>query len=226
MPRSVIFAAVLLSSVAAFGQDPDHYTKVANGLVELINAGDYAGIQTNFNRQMDAALPLEKSGAFFSGLTQRMGKLEKLGEPRAVAGAMVYPAKFEKGALDMQLALEGRRDLIAGLLFKPHAAASKQQPDPEAYIKIARRLVELVNTADYSGVESLFSKDMSKALPLDKATEFFTGLTAQAGKIQKLDEPKRYASGTVFPARFERGVMDMSLALDGENKIAGLVFQL
>jgi hypothetical protein len=95
----------------------------------------------------------------------------------------------------------------------------------ESYSKIANHLVELINAADYSGVENLFNKDMSKALPLEKATEFFTGLIEQVGKIQKLDQPKRNGEWTVFPIHCERGMLDMSLALDGENKIAGLYFK-
>jgi len=95
----------------------------------------------------------------------------------------------------------------------------------ESYSKIANRLVELINAADYSGVENLFNKDMSKALPLEKATEFFTGLTEQVGKIQKLDQPKRNGEWTVFPIHCERGTLDMSLALGGDNKMAGLYFK-
>jgi hypothetical protein len=113
LPIFVIVTAALFSIGVAWGQETNRYTKVANQLVELINAGDYAGIQTNFNKQMDAALPLDKSSAFFSGLTRQMGKIEKLGEPQSVGGALVYPAKFEKGTLDMQFVLEGRRELIA-----------------------------------------------------------------------------------------------------------------
>jgi Peptidase family M23/Protein of unknown function (DUF3887) len=97
--------------------------------------------------------------------------------------------------------------------------------DTESYGKIANRLVALINAGDYSGVENLFNKDMSKALPLAKTTEFFTGLSEQFGKIQKLDEPKRYAQWTVFPVHCERGTLDMSLALDNDNKIAGLYFK-
>src|SRR5436190_1218353 len=97
--------------------------------------------------------------------------------------------------------------------------------DTEAYTKTANQLVELINAGDYSGVENLFNKEMSKALPLEKATEFFKGLTGQAGKIQKLDEPKHNAGGMVFPTHFERAILDMSLALDDENKIAGLTFE-
>src|SRR5438876_967291 len=67
----------------------DRYTKVANQLVKLINAGDYAGIQTKFNKEMGAALPLDKSSAFFNGLTQQVGKIQKLGKTQPVGVAMV-----------------------------------------------------------------------------------------------------------------------------------------
>src|SRR4030095_16929394 len=99
LPIFAVFAAALFSTEAASGQETNRYTKVANQLVELINAGDYAGIQTNFNKTMDAALPLDKSSAFFTGLTRQMGKIQKLGEPQPVGGAMVFLAKFEKGSL-------------------------------------------------------------------------------------------------------------------------------
>src|SRR5437899_6893831 len=68
LPSFAVFAAALFSTAAASGQGTDRYTKAANQLVELFNVGDYAGIQTNFTKEMDAALPLDKSSAFFSGL--------------------------------------------------------------------------------------------------------------------------------------------------------------
>src|SRR6266700_7144100 len=98
LPIFAVLAAVFFSTEAASRQETNRYTRVAKQLVELINAGDYAGIQTNFNKQMDAALPLDKSSAFFNRLTQQAGKIQKLGEPRPVGGWMVFPAKFEKGA--------------------------------------------------------------------------------------------------------------------------------
>ena len=79
---AVTVVVALFSTAAAWGQGTDRYAKVANQLKELINAGDYAGIQTKFNKQMDAALPLDKSSAFFKGLTQQVGKIQKLGDPR------------------------------------------------------------------------------------------------------------------------------------------------
>src|SRR5437667_347747 len=131
LPIVVVFAVAFFSIEVASGQDADRYKKVASQLVELINAGDYAGIQTKFNKKMDAALPLDKSSEFFKGLTQQMGKIQKLGEPQPNADgeAMVFPAKFENGPLDMQIALDSR-GLIAGLSFKPHVAT---KPAPEKH---------------------------------------------------------------------------------------------
>src|SRR5439155_16380466 len=82
-------------------------------------AGDYAGIQTNFNKAMEAALPLDKSSAFFDRLTQQVGKIRKFGQPQLVGEAMVFPTEFEKDTLDVQITLDDR-GLIAGLNFTPH----------------------------------------------------------------------------------------------------------
>jgi hypothetical protein len=229
LPIFVVFAAVLFSTGAASGQGTERYTKVANQLVELINAGDYAGIQTNFNQDMDAALPLAKSSAFFRGLAQQMGKIQKLDEPRAAGGAMVFPAKFEKGTFDMQITLDSG-GAIAGLLFKPHAA-TKPTPEKavsgqgtERYTKVANRLVELINAGNYAGIQTNFNKEMDAALPLDKSREFFSGLTQQMGKIQKLGEPRAIGEGMVFLAEFEKGVLDMQIELDSRGLIAGFTF--
>lgn len=121
LPIVVVCAVAIFSTKSASGQGTDRSTKVANQLVELINAGDYASIQAKFSKEMDAALPLDKSSAFFKGLTQQLGKIERLGQPQAIGGVVVFPAKFEKGMLDMQIVLDNP-DLIAGLAFKPQVA--------------------------------------------------------------------------------------------------------
>lgn len=228
LPVFAVFAAALLATGAAPGPGTEDYTKVANQLVELIRAGDYAGIQATFNKGMDAALPLQKSSAFFNGLARQMGQIQKLGEPQAVSGAMVFPATFEKGTLDLQLTLDSR-GLIAGLLFKPHAATrpapEKRQTPLSLTTKVANRLVELINAGDYAGIQATFNKEMDAALPLEKSSPFFNGLTQQMGKIQKLGEPRPVGEAMVFPVRFEKGTFDMELTLDSRGLIAGVLFK-
>jgi hypothetical protein len=218
IPAVLVFLC-LVSALAIWFRKylPRHtYTKVANRLVKLVNAADYSGVESLFNNEMSQALPLEKVSEFFKGLSAQAGKIQKLGEPEPGSEGMVFPAHCERGVLDMMLALD-EQNKIATLLFKPHV--------DRRYTKVANRLVRLVNAADYSGVESLLNPEMSRALPLEKAVEFFKGLSAQVGKIQELDEPEPGSEGMVFPAHCERGVLDMMLALDEQNKIAGLLFK-
>jgi hypothetical protein len=227
VPVLAVLAAVLFSTGAARGQETNRCTKVANQLVKLINAGDYAGIQTNFNKEMDAALPLDKSTAFFRRLTQQVGKIQKLGQPQPDGESMVYPARFDKGAFDMQLTLDDH-GLIAGLLFKPHAATkpepAKHQAQLERYTKVANQLKEFINAGHYASIQAKFNKELDEALPLDKSSEFLKGLTQQAGKIQKVGQPQPVGEGMVFPMECEKDTLDMQLALDDGGRIAGLAF--
>src|SRR4051812_36829340 len=91
-----VFSAALFSALTTSRQVTDSPTKEAKQMVELMNAGDYAGIQSKFDKEMDAALPLDKSSAFFKALTQQMGTIQKLGEPQPVGGALIFPAILTK----------------------------------------------------------------------------------------------------------------------------------
>jgi hypothetical protein len=126
----------------------------------------------------------------------------------------------------MQLVLEGRRELIAGLMFKPRAAAQPQAQPSKAdrYLKVANQLMELINAGDYTGMQIKFNKEMNAALPVDKSSEFFKGLAQQMGKMRKLGKPQFVGEGMVLPTEFEKGTLDLQLALDGRGQIAGLAF--
>ncbi|MDB6054207.1 MAG: peptidase, partial [Verrucomicrobiales bacterium] len=222
----LVFALMMLAD-NALAQDEASCTKVANRLIILLNAGDYSGVESLFNKDMSKALPLDKARTFFTGLAAQAGKIQKLDDPKQAAGWTVFPAHFERGLMDMSLVLD-REEKIAGINFKPRAVSpqspQKKQPVMDPYVEVVSRLVELINATDYSGIENLLNKEMSKALPLKEATAFFAGVTGQVGKIQKLSDPKRTAEGAVFTAQCERGVLEMSLALDDEKRIAGLNF--
>ena len=120
---------LLTQSGQAPGQTSDRYVKVANRLTELLNAGDYPGIEEMFSPEMSAALPLDKSTAFFKGLTQQFGKLQMLEPPRTPPPAVIFTAHFERGLLDLQLSLNNREQ-IAGLYLKPHVSS---KPAPEKH---------------------------------------------------------------------------------------------
>lgn len=118
------------------------------------------------------------------------------------------------------------RKLILIVICAYSLSLAFAQDEPIArFEKVVDRMVKAVNEADYPGIQADFSKIMLDAFPLDKLTPFFQSLSAEYGKIQKLDQP-RYTppNQTVFPAHFERGILDIKIVLDDQDKIIGLWF--
>jgi murein DD-endopeptidase MepM/ murein hydrolase activator NlpD/alpha-beta hydrolase superfamily lysophospholipase len=111
------------------------------------------------------------------------------------------------------------------LVTWPIEATAVGQTPLDQLTTVAKRVVARINSDDYEGLEGEFNEQMQKALPLQKAGEFFKGLTAKFGKIQRL-ETGRFVppNRAVFAVHFERGVQDMTLVLDGAGKVAGLGF--
>jgi Protein of unknown function (DUF3887) len=92
---------------------------------------------------------------------------------------------------------------------------------------VARKVVDLLNAGDYAAVQRLFNPEMSKALPPQKASEFFTGLAARFGNIEKFDGPtgNGYLGWIAFRLHCQRGELTMSLALDADDRISGIYFR-
>lgn len=90
---------------------------------------------------------------------------------------------------------------------------------------VADRMVDAINKQDYPRVEKDFSGIMLKAFPLKKSVPFFKGVMSKYGKIKKLDPPRFIPPNqAVFPTHFERGILDIKIVLDKDNKITGLWF--
>jgi serine/threonine protein kinase len=201
-------------------QDIVAHRQVAQKLMDRINANDYLGIEALFNAEMAKALPLAKTTSFFQGVMQQYGKLQKLDQGKRLAGTVVFPAHFERGELDLQIALDPEAR-IAGLFLKPDSAQ-----DITLHRAVAQELMDRINAADYPGIEALFNAEMAKALPLAKTKLFFEDVRQQCGKLQALDQGERLVPAVVvFPAHFEHCVWDLQIALDLEGKIAGLFFK-
>jgi len=117
----------------------------------------------------------------------------------------------------------------------PAPAEAPGKPAADKYAKMLAKLQKSINEQKYNEVEQEFAKSMADALPLDKTSAFLQALTAQLGKIQKIDPPMAFAKrdeilaktgldSAVAQAHFEKGVMDLYLTLDKQDKIVGLTF--
>jgi hypothetical protein len=108
--------------------------------------------------------------------------------------------------------------------FPKNAAAA--DPNSARFDKVANRLVEAFNKQDYPAIEQDFNQNMKDALPLEKIKPFFESMATQYGKINKLD-PAQFAGPdqAVYAAHYEKAVIDIKIALDNGDKIAGLFFE-
>ena len=96
----------------------------------------------------------------------------------------------------------------------------------ERFEKVVDRMVKAINEADYAGIGRDFAQSMADFLPLEKRKPFFKNLSAQYGKINRLDEPRlAQPSQAIFVAHCQRGKLDITVWLDDNNKITGLLFQ-
>jgi hypothetical protein len=90
---------------------------------------------------------------------------------------------------------------------------------------VAERMVDAINEQDYPRIQQDFGSVMLNAFPLSKSIPFFKDLVASYGKIIRLESPRLLPPNqAIFPAHFERSVLDMKIALDGHDKIIGLWF--
>ena len=96
----------------------------------------------------------------------------------------------------------------------------------ERFEKVVNRMVKAINEADYAGIGRDFAQSMEDFLPLEKRKPFFKNLSAQYGKINRLGEPRMaQPSQAIFVAHCQRGKLDITVWLDDNNKITGLLFQ-
>lgn len=112
--------------------------------------------------------------------------------------------------------------LIAVLLLAMTALAE----EPAHRFKVvADRMVEAMNEQDYPRIQQDFGKVMLDAFPLKKSKPFFKNLITNCGKIKRLDSPRLVSPNqAIFPAHFERAVLDIKIVLDDQDKIIGLWF--
>ena len=88
---------------------------------------------------------------------------------------------------------------------------------------VADKFETQYNKSNYDSIFAMFSPEMQHALPLDKTTDFLTGLKSQAGQITKR-QFVRYENGTYasYKTNFERALFAVNISIDNYSKINGL----
>lgn len=96
------------------------------------------------------------------------------------------------------------------------------QSDNANLQKTADLLVSAYNAKNYAQIEQQFNEQMKAAVSGDQLKVFLDSVHKDFGKITTLGKPQNNSPvSAIFPADFERGNMDLFIALDSAGKIAG-----
>lgn len=102
-----------------------------------------------------------------------------------------------------------------------------QQDGKEKFITVIKRLVNAMNSSDYTLIMQEYSASLSTNFTLNKTTLFFKNLESQYGKVTKFSEPQlRTADQAITILYFEKGIQELTIYLDDQNKIKGFLFAL
>lgn len=151
------------------------------------------------------------------------------------AANRVKPAEFKIAF--RQLAIHGVSGFVGIWFFlmlswtlsndgwKPYPPAVRIA-ETNRYSVVAQTVVDLFNAGDYAGVQQLYNATMSGAFPPKETSDFYTGLSANYGAIQHIEGTmsSETPGRTTFRLQCQRGMLNMSLALDNEDRISGIRF--
>jgi murein DD-endopeptidase MepM/ murein hydrolase activator NlpD len=87
------------------------------------------------------------------------------------------------------------------------------------------KFVAFFNANNYDSIVAMFSPEMKKALPIEKFTQFSTGLKIQMGLIRKTRFVRLQQSTAFYETIFDKGVLGMNMVLNNRNEIAGLLLK-
>ncbi len=107
----------------------------AVGLLEQLDAGDYAGAEARFDTAMATAVPAEKLQALWESLPAQVGAATGRGEARVSVSnglqLVEIPLRYANGELLAQVAID-RDGKVAGFFIKPAPPPSAAAPAPDA----------------------------------------------------------------------------------------------
>jgi len=121
--------------------------------------------------------------------------------------------------------------LFAATTLASTATLRAQTPPPAAFDAVAeaRKVVEDLKAERYAAIEARFSPEMAQALPVGQLKTAWMQLLTQVGAFQSVADPRIERPGgvtvVVFPATYEKSKINLIVAWDASNKLAGLLAQ-
>jgi len=117
------------------------------------------------------------------------------------------------------------KGLLYGIVFFCSLGIFAQEKEQDAYKQVTSQFMEAFNTQNYKGIFGLFNEKMQAAVPLEKTEAFISSSYSAMGVIEELRFQKVKGESHIYRTVFDKGVRNMIITLDSQNKIAGLLLQ-
>ena len=117
------------------------------------------------------------------------------------------------------------KNLLILISFLSIFNAGFSQTEKDNYKQVSSKFVFFFNESKNDSIEAMFSIEMKTALPLEKFTQVSAGLKQQLGAIKKIRFVRLQSASALYETTFENAVLGMTLTLNLNNEIAGLLFK-
>ena len=117
------------------------------------------------------------------------------------------------------------KNLLILISFLSIFNAGFSQTEKDNYKQVSSKFVFFFNESKNDSIEAMFSIEMKTALPLEKFTQVSAGLKQQLGAIKKIRFVRLQSASALYETTFDNAVLGMTLTLNLNNEIAGLLFK-
>lgn len=188
-------------------------------VAELMVQGEYTTVETAFDAQMQAAVPVDKLRAGWSAMALERGKFQKLESKRSLQDASgttdVCLLRFEKGPAE--LIVNWNSGKVSGMLIHPGDLRTH-----------ALSLADLAMQGDAAALYAQFSAEMKKDLSLEKWTAILAQVRGGLGPNShavSMSVATRAADSVTMLLRGDNGAVEMMMAFAiGTDDLKGLFF--
>jgi hypothetical protein len=115
--------------------------------------------------------------------------------------------------------------IILSIALLIQLSAFSAQTTVQKQIQIARTFIENLSAKNFNAAYNFFNKKVSEALPESKLSAIWQSLENNFGKYENIAEIKNFENKgyeiVIIKTKFEKGYLDMQVAVDANYKIAG-----
>lgn len=215
----------------------------AKDLIDALAASDYEAVFDQLDDVMRAQVPLDALETAWADLVASIGPFEAFGDTEETEQDDLILVRMallhETGAQHATVAFDADRK-VAGLLFAPETPAPTEAAEPtpspvpndiitdDPAIETAKQLIDQLAAGDYEAVFGQFDSTMRAQVPVDTLETIWEALVASIGPFEAFGDMEETEQDDLtlvqMTLQHEDGKQQATVALDAEQKIAGLLF--